>query len=209
MIRLGTVYPERLNLNGDQGNLLALTKFLRLAGFEVEVRPVSNTAQALDCHFVLLGHGSMAAMDSLESVLSAMDIAAITSAVPGIAVGSGYEWLSSNGFTAQSINRQERESEFQVGSLGAVTALGYRNTDSGLPNLAFTGKWLCTMLHGPVLAKNPVLLARIAKAVVEAAGSSWPHAETSELREWVDVLNEVCSRIWALETDEPFQRLEI
>lgn len=209
MIRLGTIYPERLNLNGDQGNILALSKFLRAAGFAVEVLPVAKTEQALDCHFLLLGHGSMAAMQSVEGVLSGLDWPTLTGTVPGIAVGSGFEWLSSHGFTSQVIVRGERVSEFQVGTLGAVSALGYRNTDSGLPNLAFTGQWLCTMLHGPVLAKNPVLLGRIAKAVVVASGQTWPENPTDELRAWVSVLNDVAGRVWELECDVAFEPLTV
>ena len=209
MIRIGTIYPERLNLNGDQGNILALTKFLRAAGFAVEVVPVVNTEQALNCNFVLLGHGSMAAMASVAGVLNSIDFGSVMAQIPGMAVGSGYEHLSSSGFAGQTILRGERESEFQVGSLGSLKALGYRNTDSGLPNLAFASQWICSMLHGPVLAKNPALLYRAARAAVASAGLDWPGTPSDDLRTWVATLNDVAARLWAFETEETFEPLAL
>jgi CobQ-like glutamine amidotransferase family enzyme len=209
MIRIGTIYPERLNLNGDQGNILALTKLLRAAGFAVEVVPVLNTEQALHCNFVLLGHGSMAAMESIDGVLGSIDFANVLAQIPGMAVGSGYEYLSRKGFAGQAIVRGERESEFQVGTLGTLKALGYRNTDSGLPNLALASQWICSMLHGPVLAKNPGLLYRAARAAVASAGLEWPGNPSDELRGWVATLNDVAARLWAFETEETFEPLAL
>ena len=209
MIRLGTIAPERLNLNGDQGNLLALSRFLRLAGFEVAVLPVTNTEQALACHFVLLGHGSQAAMQSLNPVFAAIHFQSVISRVPGLAIGSGFEYLSETGEVEHQIDRGERVSEFSVGEMGPIKVLGYRNTDSGLPNLALNENWICSMLHGPLLAKNPQLLARAAKAVVAAANMDWPAEPTQALRNWVAELNVICGRIWDLESDEQFSPLEL
>jgi CobQ-like glutamine amidotransferase family enzyme len=207
MIRLGTIAPERLNLNGDQGNLLALTRFLRLAGFEVAVVPVLNTEQALACNFVVLGHGSQAAMKSLEPVFNSIDFTTALQSVPGLAIGSGFEYLSELQAVPQTINRSERESEFSIGEMGPLKVLGYRNTDSGLPNLALNERWICSMLHGPLLAKNPQLLARAAKAAVAAAGLEWPQQPAQALNNWVAELNAICERIWSLECDEAYPQL--
>lgn len=203
---LGTIAPSKLNLNGDQGNLLALKRFIEAAGLNTQVRSVSTSEAAAECHFLLLGHGSQAAMDSLEVELGGMDWDAILSTVPGIAVGSGYEWLAANGKVDQQITRSDRVSEFQVGELGPVKALGYRNTDTDLPNLKLNQAWICSMLHGPVLAKNPVLLARAAKAAAAKAGLTL-NLETDAAKAWIKTLNRISSTIWTLETEEPFQPL--
>jgi len=201
-IVLGTIAGSRLNLDGDQGNLLALRRYLSAAGFSVEFRSVASTAAALDCHFLLFGHGSVAAMASLDEMLAAIDWAAVSAGVPGLVVGSGFEWLASHDHVNERISRTDRESEFQVADLGPLRVLGYRNTDSGLPNLAMNGNLICTMLHGPVLAKNPKLLDRAARAAVAAAGKDWPMPSPEPLTSWVETLNRVCARIWELEAEE-------
>ena len=206
-IILGGIFPDKLNLNGDQGNLLALRNFLVAAGFQVRIDSVGAANKYDDVHFILLGHGSMAAMESLETQLSAIDFAFLMAQKPGLAVGSGFEFLSQNGLTKGQIERGQRVSQFEVGQLGQLAALGYRNTDSGLENLEMNGNWICSMLHGPVLAKNPRLLARAAKAAVSSAGLSWPERPSGHLLEWVENLNRICGEIWALETQESFEEL--
>jgi lipid II isoglutaminyl synthase (glutamine-hydrolysing) len=208
MIKLATVFPSQLNLNGDQGNLLALRRYLGAAGFEVEIRSLSRQTSVDDVHFVLFGHGSLAAMQSIDGVLKAMDWLKLMH-IPGLAVGSGFEYLSRESFVTQKIVLGERESEFQLQTLGALQALGYRNTDSGLPNLAVNDQWICTMLHGPILAKNPVLLDRAAKAAVAAAGQEWPKLAPAQLVKWVENLNRIASQIWQLETDEAYVPLAV
>ena len=207
MIRLGTIAPDKLNLNGDQGNLLAMSKFLRLAGFEVEVLPVTNADQALACNFLILGHGSIAAMQSLDTAFAGLKLEEVIGIVPGLAIGSGYEYLSRVGLVDQKIQPGPRQSEFTIGQVGPVKVLGYRNTDSGLPNLALNGQWICSMLHGPLFAKNPILLMRAAKATVAAAQLQWPTELPAALLLWIDELNGICSRIWKLETEETFEPL--
>ena len=65
------------------------------------------------------------------------------------------------------------------------------------------------MLHGPILAKNPELLDRAAKAAVTAAGLLWPERPSVELQDWVAQLNRISGVIWAVETQEDFEALEI
>lgn len=204
-IVLGTIAGSRLNLNGDQGNLLALRRYLAAAGFAVEFRSVASTEAALDCHFLMFGHGSAAAMASLDETLAAIDWKAVSAGVPGLVVGSAFEWLASNQHVNEGISRTERDSEFQVADLGPLRVLGYRNTDSGLPNLAMNGNLICTMLHGPVLAKNPKLLDRAARAAVAAAGKDWPMPAPAPLVQWVETLNRVCGSIWELEAEEALE----
>jgi hypothetical protein len=188
--------------------MLALKKYLSAAGFAVEIISMTQPTPFQGVHFVLLGHGSLAAMQSIDGSLKAMDWSTIMQ-IPGLAVGSGFEYLSRESLVAQKIVIGDRDSEFQVETLGALQALGYRNTDSGLPNLAVNEQWICTMLHGPILAKNPALLDRAAKAAVEAAGQAWPKPATEELVSWVENLNRIASQIWQLETDEAYLPLVI
>jgi CobQ-like glutamine amidotransferase family enzyme len=208
-IVLGSLFPERLNLNGDQGNLLAMQRYLQAAGFDVRIASVGSANEYDNVHFVLFGHGSLAAMASLETQLSAVDFAFLMQNRPGLAIGSGFEYLSGHNLTKGQIVRGDRVSQFEVGKLGKLSALGYRNTNSGLSNLEMNGNWICTMLHGPILAKNPELLDRAAKAAVTAAGLLWPERPSVELQDWVAQLNRISGVIWAVETQEDFEALEI
>ena len=206
---LGTMFGSRLNLNGDQGNLLALRRYLQAAGFSVEIRSANGSQVALGCDFLLVGHGSAAAMQSIEAALSEFEWNQVSSEVPGLIVGSAYEWLAERGKVNETIASEDRDSQFEIGSLGPLKVLGYRNTTSGLPNLALNGRFICTMLHGPVLAKNPQLLDRAARAAVAKAGLDWPEKAPDSLIEWSETLNELAASIWALECEEEFPRLAV
>ena len=206
---LGSVFGNRLNLNGDQGNLLALKKYLEVAGFEVEVVGVGDTSAALNAHFLLFGHGSQAAMNSIDARLEKMDWQVVTAAVPGLAVGSAVEWLAATNLLAPVKRRAERVSQFETGELGNLRVLGYRNSDSDLPNIQMHNQFIATMLHGPVLAKNPRLLHKAAQAAVKCAGLEFPKVAPETLSAWVEQLNQISERIWALETDETFVKLEL
>lgn len=197
-ILLGTIAANKLNLNGDQGNLLALKRYLEAAGLQVRVVPVATTDEALACHFLMLGHGSLAAMASLGDQLASLDWHSILSTVPGLSIGSGSEWLAEHTSTEGGFSRVDRVSEFRVATLGPVLALGYRNSDTTLPDLTMNGTFIQSMLHGPLLAKNPVLLARAARAAVTRADIEFPNASDS-LRAWTKNLNRICSAIWQLE----------
>jgi lipid II isoglutaminyl synthase (glutamine-hydrolysing) len=197
-ITLGTVAPGKLNLNGDQGNLLALKRFLEAGGLSARVVAVTNTDEALACDFLLFGHGSMAAMESLDRNLASLDWNAILESVPGLAVGSGAEWLALNGPGAVGIQRVERVSEFKVAALGPLNVLGYRNSDTTLADLSMSGNFIISMLHGPVLAKNPALLARAARAAAAKAGVQI-NVDSAQFTAWVERLNRICGDIWKLE----------
>jgi hypothetical protein len=150
----------------------------------------------------------LAACESIAAKLDELDWLALLK-VPGMAVGSGFEYLSRISIVPQMIQPGERESAFQVANLGNLEVLGYRNTDSGLPNLAMNEQWISTMLHGPVLAKNPKLLDRAAKAAVAAAGLEWPREQSDQFKYWVEHLNRISEQVWKIETEKPFQKLAI
>lgn len=204
MITIFAPFADRLNLNGDQGNVLVLTKFFEAA--KVDCQVVSNFQQLNGKRpdFVFLGHGSDAAMRSIDAELVAQRHALVDfqSTVPGLVVGSSVVWLVEQGLSAQVKKPGAQESRFEVAKIENLRVLGYRNTDSGLDSLAQTGKWIESMLHGPVLAKNPALLSMVAARILEVANLAMPVAETAE---WMSQLNRISAEIWSVETDEEFE----
>ena len=215
---LGSVFGGRLNLFGDQGNLLALKRFIESQGLTVSIVPVHSTEEALACNFVLVGHGSIAAMASIREGLNQIDWRAVLTEVPTLAVGSGLELLAKKYFPAShEWATKDRESEFHVADFKGETefkVLGYRNTDSN-----FEGTRLLvneqarigiygSMQHGPVLAKNPRLLQLLAEATLRSARKTG--VKTHEHLAWVALLNDVARRIWELEApNEVFPELAI
>jgi CobQ-like glutamine amidotransferase family enzyme len=203
MIRLATVFPEALNLNGDQANVLVLKDFLQRCDQTVEVITVESQ-QALEKarpDFVFFGHGSQAAHQAIDIELLAIANAATSLSCQLMFVGSSVEFaIEKMGLGSQSINRVERESLFSVGELADFKVLGYRNTDSDLPNIWIENNLIFSMLHGPVLAKNPRLQQMLATSI-----GGFELAE--DQRDWLQSLNALCRKIWELETDEVFPAL--
>jgi CobQ-like glutamine amidotransferase family enzyme len=154
VIRLGTFYPEDLNLNGDQANLLVLKKRLEWRGVDSEIVPVTGSSELQSVDALLLGHGSVAAWNSLlaadaKLVESAVDF--MKSGKPLIAIASGY--LKVLDALGEKYSIGEHVSEF-VDVEGVV---GYVNSPAKPNLLEWRDASLLTMLHGPVFAKNPDL----------------------------------------------------
>lgn len=197
MIHLVAIAPQICNLNGDQGNLLALRNYLVAAGFKVQLEAVELGAPIPQGHFSLLGHASDAGMALLGPWLDE----ALQEPTGGLrlAVGSGALYTFARSETA--INRVERVSQFEVTEFEGIDVLGYRNSDTNAPALLRVQSTLLTMLHGPVLAKNPALLDRIARQTVVFAGLDWPREEPDKLKSLRADLLRICSAIWLLEAD--------
>ena len=162
MIRLVTLYPQHLNLNGDQGNLLVLAKRFEAAGlaFEQISFQVGDDVGLLDgANFILIGHGGVAAWCALEGELPRISNslhAARSSGTFIFAVASGAEKLFAaplNWF-AEELDAKPRSSHFATAELAGFEVLGYENSASTLPVLEQRGSVVITALHGPVLAKN-------------------------------------------------------
>ena len=64
-IRLATLFPSDLDLNGDQANLLVLLKRLEYRGVKAEIVELNDPSN-LDFDLVFLGHGSMAAWAEID-----------------------------------------------------------------------------------------------------------------------------------------------
>ena len=180
MINLYTYAPDRLNLNGDQGNLLIIQRHLEWAGLAFEtvelsdrsaLKKAAKAAARSTKAFLLVGHGSMAAMRSLaedrEELAACID-AFKTAGCPVLVVGSSFEALTRHGQLAERVSRFQ-EATVDAPSFGSIStnssmdAFGYINTQSDLPAILTNGSIVYTLLHGPVLAKSPDLLTEILK----------------------------------------------
>ena len=68
MIRLGVLFPEHLNLNGDYGNLEVIARQLEWREMATEIVAVGTRAELTSgLDFLLIGHGSSAAWASIDS----------------------------------------------------------------------------------------------------------------------------------------------
>jgi CobQ-like glutamine amidotransferase family enzyme len=99
MIRIVSLYPELLDLNGDSRNALVLERRARWAGREVAVDdiPVGSEPETRRPSIVVVGSGSesslvpvLTALRSIESLLKSW----VAAGVPVLAVGTGWELLS-------------------------------------------------------------------------------------------------------------------
>ena len=222
MIHLVSLFPEALNLDGDQGNLLVLKRHFELVGFDVELHSVESASELQKlmskqhCHFVLIGHGSHAAHASVETQLSQMISLLNQADIPVMAVNSSVERLADSGRwnlfpeLHAMTEKVERQSLFSVGELQvsgtSYRALGYRNTDTNLPDFFTQRNWLLTMLHGPVLAKNPTLQLALVREILNFAGTEYPTLLSQEAIDWFEKVTSISQKIWQLEAaDETFE----
>lgn len=191
MIELFTLFPDRLNLNGDQANLLVLKKRLEWNGHESQIVAVNSIeelsrlgaefAQQPKGKFLLVGHGSSAAMASFAKYSN--DIRSLVcklaaAGLPGLAVGSGYELLQ------PSFKRGVRLSDYaDIEASGELPrAFGYINSDTDLPPIANLGEnFLVTLIHGPVLARTPELADYLIERMGEKAVSNRRSLEVDAL----------------------------
>jgi CobQ-like glutamine amidotransferase family enzyme len=202
LIRLAALFPEHLNLNGDQGNLEVLSKQLKWRGVPCEivsVRTLADLEQRFDLIFI--GHGSIAAWSAIEGEFQSMApklAELIRAGVPGLSISTGFEELVESRVLAvpniEPLN--ERLSKFEIIEDGASEVLGYLNTDVNLPVLHREQNWIASMLHGPLLAKNPALLSEVLGKIAAHAGVGLP-----ELKEKAGQLADLIKDVWELERE--------
>jgi len=154
VIRLGTFYPQDLNLNGDQANLLVLKKRLEWRGVDSEIVPVTGSSDLQNIDALLLGHGSVAAWHSLlaadsKLIESALDF--MKSGMSLIAIASGY--LKVLDALGEKYPIGEQVSEF----IDVDGVVGYVNSPAKPKLLEWRDASLLSMLHGPIFSKNPDL----------------------------------------------------
>ena len=207
MIRLVKLYPKHLNLNGDIANVDVLARFFEHRGLPVEVIAVEKGAvlpSSFD--FVLIGHGSIAAWNDLDSDwprLQEQLALAKDSGVVIFAVASGFQKLASdsNDSVFNLVDEPTNHvSKFVVAALGDASALGYKNSSSSLPDLACDGSAYGTLLHGPVLSRSPQLLELVAEAIANHAGFNIGPV-LDEKRNEADHLADLVKSVWDLEEE--------
>jgi hypothetical protein len=157
VIKVFSYRPEFFNNNGDQGNLEALAHFTKQ-----QLEPSSVE----EADFVLFGDGSIAAMNEFQSELEGLVPALqdrLDERKPTLLVGSCYEFFSERLTGLPEPSFGERSSEFREAMADGLVAKGYRNATWIASDLFVSGSFVGTTLFGPVLAKSPELLARIAK----------------------------------------------
>jgi len=159
VICLGAISPTHLNLNGDLGNLLVLKKRLEWRNVESSISHLNGSEDLNDFDYILVGHGSNAAwkqlLDSRSDLLGKL-VAYVESDGALLAVAAAADRLQPL-LTGVEVTLGERVSEF----LDVDGVVGYKNSGSQGENLFWYKKALLTQLHGPVLAKNPVLADQI------------------------------------------------
>lgn len=204
MIRIGALFPQHLNLNGDLGNLEVLARQLQWRGLGCEILPI-ETVQSLsdNLNLVFVGHGSTAAWAAIREPFRAMAPvlkSLLTAGTPGLSVSTGFEQLVDNQVFSNLALAQspERSSKFVIHEDGANKVLGYLNTDSTLPALHRELNWVGTMLHGPILAKNSELLQELLTSITAHAGLELPPTQASEK---AGQLADLIAEIWKLESE--------
>ncbi len=198
-IKLITLLGEQFNINGDQGNLLVLQKRLAWLGFESEILSVSSSAELFGAtgHFVLLGHGSLAANKSAASSWPSMaeDFITATKTLPGLAVGSGASKVATSaGLHLKQL--AEPVSEFATEHLNEFELLGYKFADAQPAVTHQVNNAIVTWMHGPLLAKNPELADAMIRRILTAAGITAPESLSNENTRKID---EILAGVWQLE----------
>jgi CobQ-like glutamine amidotransferase family enzyme len=155
VIRLGALYPNHLNLNGDLANISILHKRLEWFGIQSEVSSIEKPTDLSEFDVILLGHGSRDAWAQLEEIdpeLISKLVKLVKAGTKVMAVSSGYELLV-EALDNHVVKHSERVSEFRSHQ-GIV---GYVNSEAELEPIRWIENSLFTLFHGPVFAKNPEL----------------------------------------------------
>ena len=155
-LKLAALYPDHLNLNGDMANLLVMQKRLKWQGKPAEMVPLTSSSNLADYDFVLVGHGSTAAwadIKSIDPVFFINVVRYINSGKPALIIASAFDRLA-EAVLGRKHSTGSHRSEFVKTADGIV---GYLNTDSNEQVILWHKKTVFTLLHGPVLVKNPEL----------------------------------------------------
>lgn len=204
MIKLGALFPEHLNLNGDIGNVDVIKKQLEWRGLSSDIVAVTSEEHLIGgLDFVFLGHGSEAAWADIERRMPNLNFnikGLLTSDTPFMAVSTGFERVVASG-ALEDLSpsmREARASKFEVAEDGAFKVLGYLNTESNLPLVYRSGNLVATMLHGPVLSRNGNLLNEVLSAVASKAGLALPALSDAKK---ADHLVDLIAEVWKLEVE--------
>ena len=183
VIKLAALFPKHLNLNGDIGNLLVIQKRLQWSGVAAEIVPVTSTDSLSEFDFVIAGHGSKAAWADvirLDPSFVKNLVSFIESGNTALLVASASD-LIGEAVTGSQSKPSDHRSEFVKTEGGVV---GYLNSGSSNKELQWHKNTLLTLLHGPVLAKNPALADELIHRMgIEVNSDSKEFSKIDELAE--------------------------
>lgn len=201
-VRLVSLFPEHLNLNGDQANLLVAKKRLEWFGYESEIIAVGVGEEIpTDAHLIFLGHGSLAAWNFLSADLERLvpQVRAGLSRGAGfMAIASGYEKAIRLGFFGGDLSSTKRVSKFEVVKLDELEVLGYLNATTKAPFIQKDNLSLGSQLHGPLFAKNPELVDSYLAEIL--AANNYSVARKQEKNN-LDQVAEIIEAVWNLERE--------
>jgi CobQ-like glutamine amidotransferase family enzyme len=201
-VRLVSLFPEHLNLNGDQANLLVARKRLEWFGYESEIVSVGIGEDIpAGAHLIFLGHGSLAAWNFLSAELERLVPQIKTGISQGVgfmAIASGYEKAIRFGFFAGDLSARKRVSKFEVVNLENLEVLGYMNATTKAPVIQKEKLLLGSQLHGPLFAKNPELVDSYLAEIL--ASNNYSVAKKPEKNN-LDQVAEIIEAVWKLEKE--------
>lgn len=201
-LNLVSLFPDHLNLNGDQANLMIMQKRLAWRGINSQIVPVEKGASLpSDADFIFLGHGSIAAWsdiaDDLDRLLPSLKLNT-KAGCAFMAVASGHEKSIQLGLISGAVEPIERVSKFEIARLGELRVLGYLNSASNAPVLQLHNLVLGTQLHGPVFAKNPALVDNYLEKILTAKGID-PREFPNDSR--ISRVDDLARSVWQLEEE--------
>jgi CobQ-like glutamine amidotransferase family enzyme len=209
--RIATFFPEHLDLNGDQANLLVASKRLEWLGYDVEISAIEKTTDLpSETDLIFVGHGSLAAWADINEAMTNAVTWISNSVQKGcgfMAVASGQEWAIRSGFLSGDANPTERISKFEIVEIEGREILGYLNSSTSAPVIQKHGLMLGTQLHGPVLAKNPefadsyLLEIAAARGIRKNSAINNNNLNNTALNNNADLVAGIVKQIWELERD--------
>ena len=209
--KIATFFPEHLDLNGDQANLLVASKRLEWLGYEVEISAIEKATELpSETDLIFVGHGSIAAWDDINESMTNAATWISNSVQKGcgfMAVASGQEWAIRSGLLAGDANPTDRISKFEIAEIEGREILGYLNSSTSAPVIQRHGLALGTQLHGPVLAKNPefadsyLLEIAAARGVMNNSAVIKEVSRSNDLKNNSDLVAGIVKQVWELERD--------
>jgi CobQ-like glutamine amidotransferase family enzyme len=204
-LKIAALFPDHLNLNGDQANLFVLQKRLEWRGTPSTLVAVEkNQDLPTDVDLIFLGHGSIAAWADISPDLERLApqiLKALRSGVAFMAVASGYERAIEFGFFEGSLEPSERVSKFVIATIGELDVLGYLNASTKAPILQKNGLSIGTQLHGPVFSKNPVLADNYLDEIFAAKGYAFPKSPAVKNGQTFELIDSIVESVWSLEKE--------
>lgn len=199
MKTLYTFLPDRLNLNGSQGNLTVLRARLEWSGEVVSTVSIDSVEKLLElsekpelCENAILfiGHGSLETQQFLamsEELLRKSLHSLSEIGLPTLIVGTVYELL----FGSSRLDTFRSEFVRTLFSPLGMEVMGYVATGYDLEPIQMTkNSTVWALMHGPILAKNPKLADWF-------LGRVGVHNKDSNSR--IVSIDSIVDRIWELE----------